>query len=82
VVEIKFNLLGIIYGINHELPIRAWPKCKFCIETDGGWHDESIVVIGVLADQIDASRSLVNTWRCSKTLDESLCEVMDPIAEG
>jgi hypothetical protein len=65
-IEIELDLLGVIFGMDYELPIVAWRNRGLGIETDRRGHDEAIVVIGVFADQIDSSRSLVNAGRPSK----------------
>jgi hypothetical protein len=65
-IEIELDLLGVIFRMNHELPVAAWRNGGSGIEADRCRHDESIVVIGVFTDQIDSSWSLVNAWRLSK----------------
>ena len=41
----------------YQFTIRASGDCYIGGETDGGGHDEAVIVIGVFADQIDASGS-------------------------
>jgi hypothetical protein len=65
-IEIELDPLGVILGIDHELPVMAWRKQGLRIETDRCRHDEPIVVIGVFTDQIDSSRRLVDPRRLSK----------------
>jgi hypothetical protein len=54
VVEIEFKLAGKFFGVNHELPVWPWGDRDIGREADGRWHYEAIVVVGVLADQVDA----------------------------
>jgi hypothetical protein len=49
-VEIELNLLGIIFGMNHKVAVRAWRNRGSGIETDRCRHDEAVVVIGVFTD--------------------------------
>src|ERR1039458_2704844 len=65
-IEIELDLLGVIFEMNHELPIMALRNRGAVIEAVCRRHDKAIVVIGVFADQIDSSRSLVSAGRTSK----------------
>jgi hypothetical protein len=71
-IEIELDLLGVIFGVNHEFPVRARRNRGLRIETDRRRHDKPIVVIGVFPNQIHSPRRLVDPWRFSKKLDESL----------
>jgi hypothetical protein len=77
VIEIELDLLGIILRMDDELPISATSDRYGGEETDRCRHGEPIVVISVFADQVDSSRSLVDSRRISKSLNESLAKSVD-----
>src|SRR5579859_7058 len=52
-IEIKRNLVAELFGINDEFAIVPRRDGHPTIESNGGGHDEPVVVIGVFADQID-----------------------------
>src|SRR5580704_2335503 len=58
---------GKFLGINAELAVFARANGRPAIKFDGGGHGEAVVVVGVLADQIDPARSAVNTRRPRKS---------------
>src|SRR5258708_12664450 len=57
-VEIEFKLAGKFFGADHQFLVWAAGSDRDVSgETDGRRHYEAIVVVGVFADQVDASGS-------------------------
>jgi hypothetical protein len=54
VVEIEFDVVVEMRGSNVQFAIFARGYCGVGRDVDGRGHDETRVVVGVLADEIDA----------------------------
>src|ERR1700690_2202909 len=55
VVEVKLEVASELFGVNHQLTIGSRGDGHVGREGDGCRHDETVVVIGVFANQIHAS---------------------------
>src|SRR5262245_2416013 len=53
--KIELDAFGEILGIDRELAVIARRQGDPGRKADRGGHDESVIVVGVLADQVDAS---------------------------
>src|ERR1700686_5881083 len=77
VVEIKLEVDGKFFRAHYELAIRPLGDCHICRKTDGGGHYETVVVVGVFADQVDATGSAEHpgmiTEEFLKVLNEFVC---------
>jgi hypothetical protein len=56
VVEVEFEISGKFLGADHQFAIAPWCNCHVDREPNGGGHDKAIVIVGMLTDQVDASR--------------------------
>src|SRR6266404_1700564 len=56
VVEVDLGALGEILGMHQQLAIIARGDGNPHIEFNRDWHNEALVVVGMFANQIDASR--------------------------
>ena len=61
--EIELEITGKFFGVDEQFSVR--PRCNRHVggEPDGGGHDKAIIVVGVLADQIDAARGAEDLGR-------------------
>ena len=71
-VEIEFKIAGEFFGVEDEFSIGTRGDCNIGGEGDGSGHDESVVVIGVFANQVDAAGRAEN----SGLIAEALLEVL------
>src|SRR5215470_4427251 len=58
--QIELDAFGEILGIDRELAVIARRKGDPGRKADRGGHDEAVIVVGVLADQVDASWGAIN----------------------
>src|SRR5215475_5753236 len=58
--KIELDAFGEILGIDRELPVIARGQGDPGRKADRGGHDEAVIVVGVLTDQVDASGSAIN----------------------
>src|SRR5262245_10662652 len=58
--KIELDAFGEILGIDRELAVIARRQGDPCRKADRGGHDEAVIVVGVLADQVDASGGAIN----------------------
>src|ERR1700739_4461453 len=56
-VQINFDTVRKVFRVHNQLSVIPRIDCGPYIELDGGWHHKAIVIVGMLADQIDPSRS-------------------------
>ena len=54
-VEIEFKIAGELFRVNDEFSVVAHGDCNIGREGNGRGHDESVVVVGVFANQVDAA---------------------------
>src|SRR6266702_4109402 len=59
-LQIKFDALGKIVGIDQQSAIVSSRDTSPDIKVDRGWHHQALVVIRVFADQVHASWGTVN----------------------
>ncbi len=76
VVEIEFKIAGELFRVNDEFSVVAHGDCNIGREGNGGGHDESVVVVGVFANQVDAAGGAED----SGVIAESLLEVLPEFA--
>src|SRR5215510_653206 len=58
--KIELDAFGEILGIDRELALIARRQGDPGRKADRGGHDEAVIVVGVLADQVDASGGAIN----------------------
>src|SRR5215471_9668418 len=58
--QIELDAFGEILGIDRELAVVARRQGDPGRKADRGGHDEAVIVVGVLADQVDASWGAIN----------------------
>src|SRR5215475_3664745 len=58
--KIELDAFGEILGIDRELAVIARRQGDPGRKADRGGHDESVIVVGVLADQVDAPGGAIN----------------------
>src|SRR6266545_2887918 len=58
--KIELDAFGEILGIDRELAVIARRQGDPGRKADRGGHDEAVIVVGVLADQVDASGGAIN----------------------
>ena len=75
VVEIKFKVAGEFFRVDHELAIGSRGDRDIGRESDSGGHDEAVVVVGVFADQVDASGRAEDAGALAEELFEARSEV-------
>ena len=61
VTEINFTEFIQVQGKNDQLAVRSWRDCGPSVEVNGSRQHEAVVVIGVLADQVDTA------WRAENS---------------
>ncbi len=69
--QIDLGAAGELLGINVQLAVVAGSDGDPTIEADSRGHDEAIVVVGVLTDEIDATRSTKYARRTGKASAEA-----------
>src|SRR5437588_2368032 len=65
-----------IIGAKDEACIRPWANRQPTIEINRRGQHEAVVVVGVLANQIDASGGAIKATFASKMRSKSLCQVI------
>ena len=73
-VEIKFEIAGELFGMDDQVAIGPRGDGYIRREAKGGRHDEAVVVVGVFADQIDASGGTKDSGASTEELLEMLSE--------
>ena len=75
-VEVELEITRKFLRVNYQLPI--WPRSNCYIRREGncGRHDKAIVIVGVFANQIDASGRAEN----SRAMAEKFFEVLGELA--
>ena len=72
VVKVELEIAGEFFRVDRSAFDRARGDCDIGGESDGGGHDETVVVVGVFADQVDAAGRTED----SGTIAEALLETM------
>src|SRR5882672_1822035 len=57
ILQIDLDRFGEIRGMQQELAVTAGSNSDPDVELDRGRHHETVVVVGVLANEVDATRS-------------------------
>src|ERR1700733_14540186 len=73
--KIDFRRRRKFVRINRQFAIAAWPNRNPAIKFDRGRHREPIVVVGVLADQIDAAGRAKHPGRTRKPRTKSFFDI-------
>src|SRR5262245_18201892 len=58
--QIELYAFGEIFGIDRELAVIARRQGDPGRKADRGWHDKTVIVVGVFADQVDAPGGAIN----------------------
>ena len=75
VVQIELKDIGKFRRTQREFAVGTWRDGGMGVKTDGARQHKSIVVVGVLADQIHSSRRTEDLRCCMEVLFKSLGEV-------
>ena len=75
ILQIDLDRFGEIRGMQQELAVTAGSNSDPDVEFDRGRHHETVVVVGVLANEVDATRSSVHARATTVTLAESLLQL-------
>jgi hypothetical protein len=67
-IDIEFEISGKLVGLNQQLAVRAARNRDQARKLNRGGHDETFVVIGMLADQVHAAGRAENSGRIPKAL--------------
>src|SRR6267143_4175732 len=60
VIQVELGTCRKILRLNDDFSVRAWSNRGPSVKPDRRWHDQPVVIIGMLANQIHSSGSLIN----------------------
>jgi hypothetical protein len=67
-LQVGFGAIEKITGMDQQFAVLAGRDSNPSIGSDGRRHDETIVVVRMFSDQIDASRRTIDPWPSAKKL--------------
>ena len=75
VIEIEFKIAWKFFGVNHQFVVRARRNRHISREANGRGHHVAVVVVGVIADQINAAGRAENPGLSSEYRFEESVEI-------
>ena len=75
ILQIDLDRFGEIRGMQQELAVTAGSNSDPDVEVDRRRHHEAIIVVGVLSNEVDATRSSVHARLIAVTLAEFLLQL-------